>query len=213
MTYTGKHPGALLVIGLCVVMVAALAPAGLGGQSIPPVAWAVWAVVFLAALALFRAADYLPGEALRRVAWLLPFVVLLAVPAGLTASPGRRAAVTAALAARALAAAAAAAALAALLGPAGVLRGLRRLRVPLRLVDITESTLVSLTIITRQAGRMLRAREARRPGFGAWSFLAWRPIETVRGFGRLAAALLLRSLERAESIDQARRARGGGEPW
>ena len=35
------------------------------------------------------------------------------------------------------------------------------------------------------------------------------PAETVRGFGRLVAALLLRSLERAEAVEQARRARGG----
>ena len=213
MTYTGSRPGAVLLTGLGVVMAAALAPAGLGGQRIPPAAWAVWAAVLLVALCLFRAAAWLPGEALRRVAWLLPFVVLLAVPAGLTARPGSRLIVTTALGVRALAAAAAAAALAVFLGPAGVLRALRQLRVPGRLVDITEATLVSLATITRQAGRMLRAREARRPQFGAWSFLVWRPIETVRGFGRFAAALLLRSLERAEAIDQARRARGGGDPW
>ena len=202
MTYTGSRPGAVLLTGLGLVMAAALAPAGLGGQRIPPAAWAVWAAVLLVALCLFRAA-----------AWLLPFVVLLAVPAGLTARPGSRLIVTTALGVRALAAAAAAAALAVFLGPAGVLRALRQLRVPGRLVDITEATLVSLATITRQAGRMLRAREARRPQFGAWSFLVWRPVETVRGFGRFAAALLLRSLERAEAIDQARRARGGGDPW
>ena len=56
---------------------------------------------------------------------------------------------------------------------------------------------------------MLRAREARRPAFGAWSDLVFAPADTVRGFGRLVASLLLRSLERAEAIEQARRARGG----
>jgi energy-coupling factor transporter transmembrane protein EcfT len=37
------------------------------------------------------------------------------------------------------------------------------------------------------------------------------PRETVEGYGRLIAALLLRSLERAEALDRARRARGAGE--
>jgi energy-coupling factor transporter transmembrane protein EcfT len=35
------------------------------------------------------------------------------------------------------------------------------------------------------------------------------PRETLRGFGRLTGALLLRSVERAESLERARRARGG----
>jgi energy-coupling factor transporter transmembrane protein EcfT len=39
--------------------------------------------------------------------------------------------------------------------------------------------------------------------------VAAEPVETVRGFGRLVASLLLRSLERAEAVETARRARGG----
>jgi energy-coupling factor transporter transmembrane protein EcfT len=58
---------------------------------------------------------------------------------------------------------------------------------------------------------MLRARAARRGGGGAWSALARSPRGTLRGFGRLVAALLLRSLERAESLERARDARGLGE--
>lgn len=213
MTYTGRRPGVVLLVGLGLVLAAALSPAGLAGQPIPAWSWLVWVTVFLTALGLFRAAGWLLAEALRRVLWLLPFVAVLALPAGLTAPPGSRLIVASALGVRAVAAAAAAASLAVFLGPAGLIRGLRQLRAPARLVDIAEATLASLAIITRQARQMLRAREARRPGFGAWSTLAARPVETVRGFGRLAAALLLRSLERAEAVEQARRARGGGTAW
>jgi hypothetical protein len=34
------------------------------------------------------------------------------------------------------------------------------------------------------------------------------PAATVTGFGRFAAALLLRTMERAEAVERARRARG-----
>ena len=101
------------------------------------------------------------------------------------------------------------AAVASLLGPSGLARAVRQWRAPGRLADVFEATLASLTIVLRQVSAMLRAREARRPAFGAWSDLAAAPGDTVRGFGRLVAALLLRSLERAEAIEQARRARGG----
>jgi len=178
---------------------------------VPTWSWVIWLAVFAAALATFRAAGWLVGEALRRVIWLLPLVVVLAVPAGLAAPAGRRGLVAAALAARALSAAAAGAALAVVLGPAGLVRAMRQLRAPRRLVAITEATLAGLAIITRQVIHMLRAREARRPGHGAWASVAVRPVETARGFGRLVAVLLLRSLERAEALEQARRARGGAE--
>jgi len=69
--------------------------------------------------------------------------------------------------------------------------------------------LASLTIVLRQVRAMLRAREARRPSFGALGDVVANPVETTRGFGRLVASLLLRSLERAEAVEQARRARGG----
>ena len=202
----------MLVCGLGVILSAALAPAGLTGERVPAWSWVIWLVVFAAALATFRVAGWLVREAIRRIIWLLPLVVVLAVPAGLAAPAGRRGLVAAALAARALSAAAAGAALAVLLGPAGLVRAMRQLGAPRRLIAIAEATLAGLAIITRQVVRMLRAREARRPGYGAWASIAVGPVETVRGFGRLVAVLLLRSLERAEALERARRARGGIEP-
>jgi energy-coupling factor transporter transmembrane protein EcfT len=116
------------------------------------------------------------------------------------------------LLARALAATGAGVALATWLGPSGLVAGLRQLRAPDRIVQILAEALASVGVVLRQVRAMLRAREARRPGYGAWSTLAFTPLRTVRGFGRLVAALLLRSLERAEALDRARRARGGGGP-
>ena len=206
------RPAMILGAGLALVLAAALAPAGLAGQGVPSWAWLVWLAVFALALAMFRAAGWLLPEALRRVAWLLPLVAVLAIPAGLASPSGRRGIVALALAARAVSAAAAGAGVAVLLGPAGLVRALRQLHMPARLVAIVEATLASLAVVTRQVGHMLRAREARRPGAGAWSAMAVRPVETARGFGRLVAALLLRSLERAEALERARQARGGTEP-
>jgi energy-coupling factor transporter transmembrane protein EcfT len=211
MPRIADRPATALTIGLGLVLVAALTPAGLAGQDVPAWAWFTWIGVFALGLVMFRSAGWLLPEVLRRVAWLLPFVVVLAVPAGLASPEGRRSLVMAALAARALSAATAGAGLAVVLGPTGLVRGLRHLHVPTRLVAIVEATLASLAVVTRQVTHMLRAREARRPHLGAWSALVSRPIETVQGFGRLVAALLLRSLERAEALEQARRARGGAE--
>jgi energy-coupling factor transporter transmembrane protein EcfT len=211
MLHTTRRPGLVLAIGLAVVLAAALSPAGLRDRQVPAVSWAIWTMTFLLALAAFRSAGVPVLEALRRVAWLLPLVALLAVPAGLLAAPGRRAVTALALGARALAAATAGTALATRLGPSGLVRGARQLGAPGRLVDVLEAMLVSLTVVTGQVKAMLRAREARRPAFGAWSALSAAPVDTLRGFGRLAAALLLRSLERAEALEQARRARGGGD--
>jgi energy-coupling factor transporter transmembrane protein EcfT len=211
MLHTARRPGLVLAIGLAVVLAAALSPAGLRDQQVPAGSWAIWATTFLLALLAFRSAGVPVLEALRRIAWLVPLVALLALPAGLLAEPGRRVLLASALGVRALAAATAGTALAARLGPSGLVGGARQLRAPERLVDVLEAMLVSLTVVTRQVRAMLRAREARRPAFGAWSALTATPVETLRGFGRLAAALLLRSLERAESLEQARRARGGGD--
>ena len=211
MPRIADRPSVTLALGLGLVLAAALTPAGLAGQPVPALAWPIWAAVFTLGLTMFRAAGWLLPEALRRVVWLLPFVVALAIPAGLASPDGRRGLVTVALAARALSAATAGAGLAAILGPAGLVRALRQLRVPARLVAIVEATLASLAVVTRQVTHMLRAREARRPHYGAWSGLFSRPVETIRGYGRLVAALLLRSLERAEALEQARRARGGAE--
>jgi len=212
MSHTGRSPGLVLAAGLGTVLAAATAPAGLGGRPIPAASWLIWGGVLTLALAAFSLAGVSPGTALRRLAWLLPVIALLALPAGLLSEPGRRALVTLGLAVRAFASASAAAALATWLGPAGLLEGLRRLRAPERLVEVLAAAVASLSIVIRQVSAMLRAREARRPGFGAWSRLLTSPRRTARGFGRLVAALLLRSLERGEALERARRARGMAEP-
>ena len=204
-----KRPAPVLLLGLALVVAAALTPAGLAGRPVSPWSWGVWAAVFAAALWTFGRAGLPLAEAFRRVSWLVPVVALFSVPAALLAPSGGRLVVGAALAARALSAAAMGAAVATRLGPSGLVHAARDLRLPARLVDVVEAMLASLTIVLRQVRAMLRAREARRPGFGALGDLAWSPIDTARGFGRLVASLLLRSLERAEAVEQARRARGG----
>jgi len=208
MTYTGKRHGRLLAAGLLLVAAAALSPAGLRGDAIPAWAWLVWSASAAIGLAVSRQAGVPPQEALRRLAWLLPVVLMFAVPAAILAPAERRVLVACALVYRALSAAAAGASIAAWLGPSGLVRGARQLGAPARLADVIEATLASLAVVLRQAGNMLRAREARRTTFGAWSDMAVAPLDTTRGFGRLVAALLLRSLERAEALERARRARG-----
>jgi energy-coupling factor transporter transmembrane protein EcfT len=210
MSRTADAPGLLLAVGLAAIVAAALAPAGLDGRPIPPGSWLVWCGVLTLALAGFGAAGVRPVGAAGRIAWLLPLVAVLALPAAMLAAPGTRLAVACGLMLRAIASASAAAALATLLGPPGIVRGLRQLRVPPRLVDIFGAALAGLTVVLRQASAMLRAREARRPAHGAWSMWTADPVATSRGFGRLVAALLLRSLERGEALERARRARGGG---
>lgn len=212
MTRTARRPGLVLAAGLAVVLAAALAPAGLRGEGVPVASWVLWAAVFAAALAAFRAAGWTPRSSLARTLQLVPFVALLAVPAGILAAPDRRVWLVLALACRALSAAAAGSALAAWLGPQGIVRGARALGLPGRLTDVLAATLASIATVTRNVQTMLRAREARRPGRGAMPLLLASPPEAVKNFGRLVAALLLRSLERAEAVDRARRARGAGEP-
>ena len=206
---TGRRPAAALVAGLALVVAAALAPAGLSGGPIPAWSWAAWAAVFSIALWTLMRAGLPLAEACRRVGWLVPVVALFSVPAALLAPSGSRLLVGAALAARALSAATMGAAVATRLRPSGLVRAARDLRLPARLVDVFEAMLASLTVVLRQVRAMLRAREARRPGFGALSDIITSPADTTRGFGRLVASLLLRSLERAEAVEQARRARGG----
>jgi energy-coupling factor transporter transmembrane protein EcfT len=206
---TARRPATALLIGLATVVAAALMPAGLSGHPVPSWSWSVWAAVFAAAILTFIRAGLPLQEALRRVGWLVPVVALFSVPAALLAPSGGGLVVGAALAARALSAAAMGAAVATRLGPSGLVRAARDLRLPARLVDVFEAMLASLTIVLRQVRAMLRAREARRPGFGALGDIIASPVDTMRGFGRLVASLLLRSLERAEAVEQARRARGG----
>src|SRR5206468_653191 len=98
------------------------------------------------------------------------------------------------------------------LGPAGWVEAARRLHAPPRLLEVFSAAVASLAVVFRQVSAMLRAREARRPGRGAWPRLLASPRGTLRGFGRLVAALLLRALERGEALERARRARGMPEP-
>lgn len=212
MPRTSNHPGRLLAGGLLLAAGAALAPAGLGGRPVPPLSPALWTVTCLAAVILLP--RHPPGAVamlLRRLAWLLPFIALLVLPATVLVPPGRRLLVGGALVARSLASAAILIALGVRLGPSGLVAGLRSLKLPGRLCHVLDDSLSSLSVVTRQAGRMLRAREARRTSTGAWPSILARPYFTTRAFGRLTAALLLRSLERAEAVDRARRARGAGE--
>jgi len=207
-----SRPGAVLAAGLALTVLAALAPAGLARVSVPAWSWGAWALAFAGGTAAFRLAGSTLPQLARRLAWLVPFVLVLAVPAALLAPPGRRLATALALAVRALAATTAAAGTAFLLGPLGLVRGARVLRVPSRLVDVLEASLASLAAMIEQARAMLRAREARRTDYGPWASLLSEPLATVRGFGRFGGALLLRTLERAEAVERARLARGADLP-
>lgn len=202
------RPGLVLATGAAVVGAAAIVPAGIGGTPIPAGSVVVWALALLLALAAQAWCGVPPIDAAKRIALFLPFMLLLALPAAVLAPPGHRVATALGLLARATAATGAGIALATWLGPAGLVAGLRQLRAPERIVQILAEALAALGVILRQVRAMLRAREARRPGYGAWASIATAPVRTVRGFGRLVAALLLRSLERAEALDRARRARG-----
>ena len=197
-----------LGLALAAVVAAALAPAGLRGEPVPAWSWAAWLAALAVGVVAFAGAGSTFGQAARRVAWLLPFVAALSLPAALFAPAGRRAAVAAALGVRAATAATAVAGTVTRLGPGGLVRAVRGLRAPERLVDVLEASLVSLEAIVAQARAMLRAREARRSVHGPWGSLLREPADTLRGFGRFAGALLLRTMERAEGVERARRARG-----
>jgi len=203
-------PGLVLAVGLAVVVLAATAPAGLQGRSVPVSSWIVWSVVPVAAVALLRSKRGGLVVAARQLALLLPTVLMLTLPAVLFAAASGGAVVGGALLARSLATAAAGLATVTYLGPVELIAGLRALRLPERFVDVVHAMLVGLAAIVRQVTEMLRARTARGTGHAPWSDLASAPGETLRGFGRITAALLLRSLERAESLERARRARGAG---
>jgi len=157
-------PGALLLLGLALVVAAALTPAGLSaarsrrgrgrcGRG-------------LRGCALDFQTRRLPlAEAFRRAGWLVPVVALFSVPAALLAPAGSRLAVAPRSPRAPLSAAAMGAAVATRLGPSGLVRaaGTAASGSP---VDVFEAMLASLTIVLRQVRAMLRAREARRPAFG-----------------------------------------------
>jgi hypothetical protein len=75
---------------------------------------------------------------------------------------------------------------------------------------VLEAALVALAGMLDRARAMLCAREARRAEHGAWAFALREPASSLRGFGRFFAALLLRTLERAEAQERARLSRGAG---
>jgi len=210
ISFTDK-PGVVLASGLAVAVLTSLAPAGLRGAPVPAAAYGIWGAAFLASVALMRGSGAGSGRALLRILWLAPPILVLSLTASLLAPPGRRLAVAAALILRSLASSSVALATATVLGPAGIVLGLRALRVPALLVDVVHGMLVGLAAIARQVAGMQRARIARRARSTPLSALVSSPVETVRGFGRIAGALFLRSMERAEALERARRARGGGE--
>ena len=202
------RPGAVLAVGLGLTALAATAPAGLGGESVPGWSWLAWLLALAAGVHGFRSGGGTLAQVARRVAWLLPFVLMLALPAALLAAAGHRASAAVALVTRSLAATTSAAGTAFRLGPLGLLRGVRALGVPERLALVLEAALVGLRSMLERARAMLRARSARRGKDGAWGLLLREPGATLRGFGRFGAALLLRTLERAEAQERARVARG-----
>ena len=210
MTRTARE-GAVLACGLALAVASGIAPAGLRGRPVPLASWVVWSAAGVVAVAFAAASERGVLRTARAVAWLAPAVILLALPAAFFAVEGRRGEVAAALVTRALASAAATLATVTYLGPPGVVRGLRALYVPRRLVDVVHAMLVGLAAMVRQVTAMQRARAARRARRTAFAALAAAPAETVRGFGSLTAALLLRALERAEALERARRARAGAE--
>jgi energy-coupling factor transporter transmembrane protein EcfT len=171
----------------------------------------LWTLVIVASFAVTSYATGSPVLALRRFRWLLPAVVLLTLPLAVAAAFRVGPQAVAALLLRSFAAATAGVATISALGPSGLVTGLRALRVPARLCETVEAMLVSLTAIARQVAGMMRARAARRGRRAPWASLVAAPVETLRGFGRLVAAVLLRAIERAELLEAARRARGGGD--
>jgi energy-coupling factor transporter transmembrane protein EcfT len=202
------NPGGVLAIGLGLTVVAATAPIGLGGEQVPGWSWLAWLLAFAAGIHGFRRGGSTLAQTARRVAWLLPLVLTLALPAALVAESGSRGTAGLALVTRSLAATTSAAGTAFRLGPLGLLRGVRALGAPERLALVLEAALVGLRSMVERARAMLRARTARRAEHGAWGLLLREPGATLRGFGRFGAALLLRTLERAEAQERARRARG-----
>lgn len=202
------HPGVALLAGAGGTVLAGLLPAGLRGEPLAP-SLCAWGVLAAAAVVLLLRRPG-GGRAAGRILLLaLPIALLLAAPAALLAPPGRRAIVLAGLLARAGTAVLLAGTTATLLGPPGIVAGLRALRAPAGFVDVMEAALASLVLLGDEARAMLRARRARHPAGRSFAGIVGAPVDTVRGYGRLVAALLLRALARAERRELARRARGG----
>jgi cobalt/nickel transport system permease protein len=84
--------------------------------------------------------------------------------------------------------------------------GLRELRVPRIIIAIISFMYRYLAVLTDEASRMLRARDARSGGAGGRSggSIRWRATVT----GRMVGSLFLRAYERSERIYAAMQARG-----
>ena len=85
---TPPRAGLVLGTGLTLTILAALAPAGLARPSVPPWSWAAWALAFAGGAAAFRAAGSTLAQFLRRLAWLLPFVLVLVLARGAPRAAG-----------------------------------------------------------------------------------------------------------------------------
>src|SRR5262245_5871760 len=205
-----RSPALVLIAGFVVAALAAAAPAGVHGKPIPLSSWIVWGCVPIAAVGVLRAKRGGVVLALRPLAVLLPAVLLLTLPAVIFATAENGKEVGAALLARAMATASAGLATFTYLGPVGLIAGLRALKIPARFVDVVHAMLVSLNASVRQVWGLLRATTARGTGRRPWRGVVSAPAGTVRGFSRIASAVLLRSLERAEALERARLARGAG---
>jgi len=202
------RPAIVLLAGTGGTVLAGLLPAGLRGEPVMP-SFCAWGVLAATAVALLLRHPGGGRVARRIVLVALPVALLLAAPAALLAPPGRRALVLGGLLARAGTAVLLAGTTATLLGPPGIVAGLRALRAPSGFVDVMEAALASLVLLGDEARAMLRARRARHPAGRPFGGIVGEPVDTVRGYGRLVAALLLRALARAERRELARRARGG----
>ena len=164
-----------------------------------------------ASLAFRRAGSTLPQLA-RRIAWLLPFVLDARAARGAPRAPRPPAGRAPARSSRGLSprrwprrgrhSCSA--------RPASCARA-RALGAPARLVSVLEAALVSLVGMVERARAMLRAREARRAGPGAWGLLLREPRATLarlRALRRRAAA----AHARARRGPGARPARARGRP-
>jgi cobalt/nickel transport system permease protein len=140
--------------------------------------------------------------ALGRLALLAPFVglALLSAPFMRTTAGVTPAVFLGTALARALMSFCALAALARSVEPPELLAALGRLRVPPLLVSLTALTLRYLSVLEEEAGRMMRARDAR----GTPATLGRR----ARVAGHMVGSLFVRSYERAERLSNAMLARG-----
>jgi cobalt/nickel transport system permease protein len=140
--------------------------------------------------------------ALGRLVLLAPFVglALLSAPFMRTTAGVTPAVLLGSALARALLSFCALAALARSVEPPELLAALGRLRVPPLLVSLTALTLRYLSVLEEEAGRMMRARDAR----GTPATLGRR----ARVAGHMVGSLFVRSYERAERLSNAMLARG-----